>query len=76
MPTQTISRMHLIHRFSVAGDDVLDVGSGLGVDSFIAAEAVGPAGSVTGRQAGCVMKTRFCFSPTHLCIVLVHMVLG
>jgi hypothetical protein len=29
---------------------VLDVGSGLGVDSFIAADAVGSTGSVTGRQ--------------------------
>lgn len=31
-----------------AGQDVLDVGSGLGVDSFIAAEKVGPNGKVVG----------------------------
>ena len=29
-------------------DEVLDVGSGLGIDSFIAATAVGPTGSVVG----------------------------
>jgi hypothetical protein len=36
--------------YSRLGEKVLDVGSGLGVDSFIAADAVGPTGSVTGRQ--------------------------
>jgi len=30
------------------GEAVLDLGSGLAVDSFIAAERVGPTGTVTG----------------------------
>lgn len=31
-----------------AGEDVVDLGSGSGMDSFIAADAVGPTGTVTG----------------------------
>ena len=30
------------------GEDVLDVGSGAGMDSLVAAQMVGPSGSVTG----------------------------
>lgn len=38
------------HKFALLkpGEAVLDVGSGLGIDSYIAADAVGPNGSVTG----------------------------
>jgi ubiquinone/menaquinone biosynthesis C-methylase UbiE len=32
------------------GERVLDIGSGLGVDSFIAADAVSTTGSVTGKN--------------------------
>ncbi|TRY72743.1 hypothetical protein TCAL_00189 [Tigriopus californicus] len=36
------------HADLAAGHQVLDIGSGLGVDSFIAADAVGPQGQVIG----------------------------
>mmetsp|Transcript_55591 Transcript_55591/g.110412 ORF Transcript_55591/g.110412 Transcript_55591/m.110412 type:complete len:464 (-) Transcript_55591:116-1507(-) len=44
---QGVSSPHRLAELT-RGDHVLDLGSGLGIDSFIAAECVGPSGKVTG----------------------------